>query len=561
MAAGAAVPPVPPVAGASTTPPSLGLGSSDGDLIPAQAPAASASTKTAHVPRRGHRTWDMLHSLRRAESRPQVVSARLIDGSSGGRRRAISQRPTCYAALVRRVSLAIGLALAAGACSGGGGGGSGGSGGGGGAVGSGGAIGGGGIGGVGSGGSGGSAIGGGGGTGPIVLPRLPARRSLAPGRPNTALPMPLLALDNGGDEGWLGSPAVADLDGDGSNEIIAARDAAVVVWRADGSHARLAAADRQPDLVVAAGRQLRGRRQAGDRRRLPRPAGACSTPRWPRCPASRSPGATRCAASRPATSTATGGSRSSPAPPTISTPTARPTSSTSTARDGSQQPGFPANTTGTLGLRRRLLHPRAASIRTWRSGRSTGMGGDDIFLPQDNAYVSMHDGTGVAFAVEPDLPQPDQGARRPLHARLRRGATGLRRRRGDRPAGALHQHGAGAIADLDGDGETRADHGQLGPERRPDRSRARRRAVRRAPRRHAAGGVGDAVPRAGVSGRAGRSRRQHRRADEPGHGRGHRPDGAGARAGVRGLRRQDPRGHRRQPESAGRSPTRRTRPC
>jgi hypothetical protein len=40
---------------------------------------------------------------------------------------------------------------------------------------------------------------------------------------------------NGGLEGWLSSPAVADLDKDGFPEIIAARDRTLYVWHSDGS--------------------------------------------------------------------------------------------------------------------------------------------------------------------------------------------------------------------------------------------------------------------------------------------------------------------------------------
>jgi hypothetical protein len=45
----------------------------------------------------------------------------------------------------------------------------------------------------------------------------------------------LLTLKDRGDETWLSSPAVADLDGDGKNEIIVPRDERLVVWNADGS--------------------------------------------------------------------------------------------------------------------------------------------------------------------------------------------------------------------------------------------------------------------------------------------------------------------------------------
>src|SRR5581483_5574713 len=49
---------------------------------------------------------------------------------------------------------------------------------------------------------------------------------------------PRLRLTLGGigsDEGWLSSPAVADLDQDGRPEIIAARGRTLYVWHSDGS--------------------------------------------------------------------------------------------------------------------------------------------------------------------------------------------------------------------------------------------------------------------------------------------------------------------------------------
>lgn len=74
---------------------------------------------------------------------------------------------------------------------------------------------------------------------------------------------------NGGDEGWMSSPAVADLDGDGAPEIIAARTRTVYAWHADGalfwkaappiSHGRIfgppvvADLDRDGKLEVAVG--------------------------------------------------------------------------------------------------------------------------------------------------------------------------------------------------------------------------------------------------------------------------------------------------------------------
>jgi hypothetical protein len=72
----------------------------------------------------------------------------------------------------------------------------------------------------------------------------PAGQDPAPVSPAVqAAPSPVLPVQapkllqtlSGGFEGWLSSPAVADLDQDGFPEIIAARDRTLYVWRSDGS--------------------------------------------------------------------------------------------------------------------------------------------------------------------------------------------------------------------------------------------------------------------------------------------------------------------------------------
>lgn len=66
----------------------------------------------------------------------------------------------------------------------------------------------------------------------------PPEASCQPGTNGTttvAQPTVLLTLKDRWEGGWLGSPAVADLDGDGDNEIIAPRDNVLEVWNADGS--------------------------------------------------------------------------------------------------------------------------------------------------------------------------------------------------------------------------------------------------------------------------------------------------------------------------------------
>lgn len=57
------------------------------------------------------------------------------------------------------------------------------------------------------------------------------------GSATTQEPKLRIALQDPYSEAWLASPAVADLDGDGENEVIVPRDEKLVVWHADGTEA------------------------------------------------------------------------------------------------------------------------------------------------------------------------------------------------------------------------------------------------------------------------------------------------------------------------------------
>jgi hypothetical protein len=65
----------------------------------------------------------------------------------------------------------------------------------------------------------------------------------AGGSSQAAAPELAFALSDRGAESWLASPIVADLDGDGTPEIAAARDDTLTVWRADGEVAWRASTD------------------------------------------------------------------------------------------------------------------------------------------------------------------------------------------------------------------------------------------------------------------------------------------------------------------------------
>jgi hypothetical protein len=67
------------------------------------------------------------------------------------------------------------------------------------------------------------------------LPAAPSCKAADNGSATVQKPTLLLKLADRYQEGWLSSPAVADLDGDGKQEIIVAREGLVVVWNADGT--------------------------------------------------------------------------------------------------------------------------------------------------------------------------------------------------------------------------------------------------------------------------------------------------------------------------------------
>jgi hypothetical protein len=299
---------------------------------------------------------------------------------------------------------------------------------------------------------GGPGAGGNGGTGPIVPP--PASCTPAAGQPSaaqTAMPITKLELANGADEGWLGSPAVADLDGDGSNEIVAARGAEIVVWRANGTlrgKTRLTGSriwsaplvgnfvgDGRLEIVAA----CRGTLAMLDADLMPLPGFPVT---W------------RDEIRSVAAGDLDGDGRLEIVVGTTSDLDANGrTDILHVFRgDGSAQPGFPPNTTGTSGCDD-ACYTHAGFDQNLAVGPIDGQGGDDIFLPQDNAYVSIHAGTGVAFDASPIFEDRTKvlGVRFMLdYAEAQQGfaddeQTGLQ---------AHFTNSPGTLADLDADGET-----------------------------------------------------------------------------------------------------------
>lgn len=201
-------------------------------------------------------------------------------------------------------------------------------------------------------------------------------------------------------EAWLGSPMVADLDGDGEMEILAARDALLLGWHLDGE-------------VVFRAETAGGRIWSS-------PVVADLLP--------SSPGLEIAAAARDEIYVWTADGADAPHFPVAWQDELRSLAAgdidgdgemelvaVSTNRmegngqsdiiiaynmDGSVVNGFPPNTTGSSGCDD-ACYTTGGFDQNLALGDIDNDGIDDIFATQDNAYLSLHNGVGRAFDAAP----------------------------------------------------------------------------------------------------------------------------------------------------------------
>ncbi len=198
-------------------------------------------------------------------------------------------------------------------------------------------------------------------------------------------------------EGWLASPAVADINGDGSQEIIVPRANRLYVWRPDGSEvfvqeveggriwASPVVADLAPErpgleIAVAA----RDRIYVWDAEGEVLPGFPVS---W------------RDELRAFAAGDITGDGRLELVAVTtnaLEEGGQRDIVIAFRVSDGSVVEGFPPNTTGASECDDRC-YVFGGFDQTLALGDLTGDGRMEIFAPQDNAYMSLHDGRGRAF--------------------------------------------------------------------------------------------------------------------------------------------------------------------
>lgn len=250
-------------------------------------------------------------------------------------------------------------------------------------------------------------------------------------------------------EGWLASPAVADLDGDGTPEIVVARESTVVAFHADGSKAwqaqvsgRVWASPVVADIVPSSA----GLEVAVAARGAVHLYGAHGTelPGWPQ--------SWRNELRAIAAGDVDGDGQLEIVAVTTSDLDQNGQTDIVIAwkRDGSVVPGFPPNTTGSSGCDDHC-YVHAGFDQTLALGDVNGDGVVDVLVPQDNAYMSLHDGTGRAFDAAPIFRNRTKfpGIRFLLdYALAQQGYSDDE----DVDLQAHFTNSAPAIADLDGDG-------------------------------------------------------------------------------------------------------------
>jgi hypothetical protein len=200
-------------------------------------------------------------------------------------------------------------------------------------------------------------------------------------------------------EGWLSSPAVADLDGDGENEIIVPRERVLLVWHLDGTivqrhelpgriWAPPVVADLRPDIpgleIAVASRQMINAWDA-EGNELP------GFPfEWRDELRSIAAADIDDDGYLELVSVTTGKLQQGGQTDII----------IAIHANGEIVSGFPPNTTGSSGCDD-ACYVHSSYDQNVALGDVDGDGVADILAPQDNAYVSLHDGTGRAFDAAP----------------------------------------------------------------------------------------------------------------------------------------------------------------
>lgn len=269
------------------------------------------------------------------------------------------------------------------------------------------------------------------------------------GSKTVSAPQLVASLKDEWHEAWLASPAVADLDGDGTPEIVVARHGRVIVWHADGSivwkqdvdgrcWASPVVADLRPDLP---GLEIA---QSSDDAIWAWGADGTALPGFP----FHWRGELR--------SLAAGDVDGDGEIELVAVTTQNLESGNqhdiviAVNADGSAVGGFPPNTSGSSGCDD-ACYVYNGYDQNVAIGDVDGDGVQDIFATQDNAYNSLHAGTGRAFDCAPIF----EGKTKFMGIRGMHAMAEAQAGYAEDESTALqahHTNTAPAIADIDGDG-------------------------------------------------------------------------------------------------------------
>ncbi|MFO0553551.1 MAG: VCBS repeat-containing protein [Polyangiaceae bacterium] len=296
----------------------------------------------------------------------------------------------------------------------------------------------------GTGGEGGSTAPGGVGGG-AVQPPAPSCAPAPTGGTDVSAPELVAELSDDWHEAWLASPAVADLDGDGTMEIVTARSGRIIAYHFDNTivwsvdvdgrcWSSPVVADLRPDLP---GLEV-AEASAGNIYMFT--AGGAPVPGFPY------------AWSDELRSLAAGDVDGDGQLELVSVTTNNVDGDIVIAvnPDGTTVSGFPPNASGASGCDD-ACYIYNGYDQNVAIGDVDGDGRSDIFATQDNAYNSLHDGTGRAFDCAPVF----QGKTKFMGVRGLHDFAEAEQGYAEDEATALqahHTNTAPAIADIDGDG-------------------------------------------------------------------------------------------------------------